>query len=283
MRQGAGYARPLPHKSVEMAIAMKTINKSIYMTHKIRLLDLELDSISEKDLIQEIITSIKSGKGGWVLTPNVDILRKYHTDQSLHKYFSQATYLPPDGTPLIWAGQLQGTPFRGKMSGSSLIYSLTEQLAKERSKILLLGGNPGTGEKAKAVLASRYPGINIGEPVCPPFGFEHQPEYLSSLRSIVAREQPDFVYICLPFPKGELVIEYLKESFPKLWFHNFGVSLSYVTGEIRQAPKWLNLIGGEWIFHLIQEPNRLFKRYIIDGIPFGMKLLLHSIFKRLAM
>ena len=136
---------------------MRSIRGNTYES-KVWMMDLEMDNISETDIIKNVISGIKKKKGGWILTPNVDILRSYHISKDLHVFFNQATYLVPDGTPLIWASKIQGTPFQDKISGSRLIYPLTEELAKNRFKILLLGGNSGTGEKAKKILQNRYPG-----------------------------------------------------------------------------------------------------------------------------
>ena len=258
---------------------MRILERKTYR-NKVSLMGLEIDNIREKNLIQNIVTAIKNGEGGWILTPNLDILRSYHVNKDLHRYFKQVTYLIPDGTPLIWASKIQGTPFHEKISGSRMIHPLTQELAKNNFRILLLGGDSGVAEKAKIILENKYPGIKICGAICPPRGFENSLSYLKSLKNTISQQKPDFVYICLSFPKGEMLIEYLKNAFPSMWFMNFGISLSYVTGDIKQAPKWLNAIGAEWIIRLIQEPKRLFERYIIHGIPFCFQLLLSAIVKR---
>ena len=67
---------------------------------------------------------------------------------------------------------------------------------------------------------------------------------------------------------------------PASWFLGVGVSFSFVSGEIRHAPRWMRKIGFEWVHRLVQEPGRLFKRYVIHDIPFAIRLLAHAAMRR---
>ena len=88
------------------------------------------------------------------------------------------------------------------------------------------------------------------------------------------------MYVGLGFPKQERLIEAVRDVLPASWFLGVGVSFSFVSGEIRQAPRWLRRIGFEWVHRLVQEPGRLFKRYVIHDIPFAIRLLVHAAARR---
>ena len=182
--------------------------------------------------------------------------------------------------PLIWASKLQRTPLPERVCGSNLILSISQAAATNNRTVFLLGGDPGTAESAKAELEKRYEGINIVGTHCPPFGFEGEEQQYENLVNTVAETQPDIVFVALGFPRQERVIERLRQHLPNAWFIGVGISFSFVTGQVRRAPKWMQKTGLEWVHRLAQEPNRLIRRYLIDDIPFALRLLINATFKR---
>ena len=95
------------------------------------------------------------------------------------------------------------------------------------------------------------------------------------------RARPDIVFVGLGFPKQEHLILRLRPRFPSIWFVSCGISLSYVSGDVTRAPSWAQHAGLEWLFRLAQEPRRLARRYLVDGLPFCARLLASSAWKRL--
>jgi N-acetylglucosaminyldiphosphoundecaprenol N-acetyl-beta-D-mannosaminyltransferase len=182
--------------------------------------------------------------------------------------------------PLIWASRVQGTPLPERVAGSSLCLSLSEKLARQSSSIYLLGGNPGVAKQAAQILQDRFPGLRIAGTHCPQIGFEKDAEQLESIRQQLIHANPDVVYVALGSPKTEKLIQLLRHDLPKTWWIGIGISLSFITGEVRRAPRWMQASGMEWIHRMAQEPTRLGKRYLIDGIPFALKLLSYSLLKR---
>ncbi|MDX1565780.1 MAG: WecB/TagA/CpsF family glycosyltransferase, partial [Phycisphaeraceae bacterium] len=109
------------------------------------------------------------------------------------------------------------------------------------------------------------------------------PEQLAAIRRRLLEARPDIVFVGLGFPKQERIIERFREDLPETWWLGVGVSFSFVSGQIRRAPLWMQRAGLEWVHRLAQEPLRLARRYLIDDIPFGIKLLGSSLLQRFRM
>ena len=88
------------------------------------------------------------------------------------------------------------------------------------------------------------------------------------------------ILVALGCPKQERLIDTLRADYPKAWFFGIGISLSFVTGDVKRAPTWIRRLGLEWVHRLLQEPGRLAKRYILVGIPFAFRVLGGSILAR---
>ena len=117
-------------------------------TLRIQLLGLPLDAVTESHAVSHIIEKIERKQGGWVITPNLDHLRRFTSDPEFAAYFSQADLVLCDGMPLVWASKLQGTPVPQRVAGSDLIWSLSAAADDRGIPIYLLGGDPGIAAAA---------------------------------------------------------------------------------------------------------------------------------------
>jgi N-acetylglucosaminyldiphosphoundecaprenol N-acetyl-beta-D-mannosaminyltransferase len=116
---------------------------------------------------------------------------------------------------------------------------------------------------------------------CPPFEFEDDHEELARIRRTLRAAQPDLVLVGLGFPKQERVIRLLRPELPGAWFAGVGISLSFLAGDQPRAPVFLQRAGLEWMHRLWHEPRRLFRRYVIHGIPFSARLFGWALMRRL--
>lgn len=232
------------------------------------------------EALDVIAQAIGRGRGGWVITPNLDILRQAERDAWLRDTVNRADLVLADGMPLIWASRLQGTPLPERVAGSTLVVELAKRCAAEGWRLFLLGGAPGAAEAAAAVMVQRDPGLTIAGIHCPPMGFENSPEQMQTIRDRLADARPDVVYVGLGCPKQERLIEAVRDVCPDAWWLGIGISLSFIAGDVARAPRWMQRIGLEWTHRLLQEPGRLARRYLVDGIPFATKLLLGALCAR---
>jgi N-acetylglucosaminyldiphosphoundecaprenol N-acetyl-beta-D-mannosaminyltransferase len=224
-----------------------------------------------------------AGRGGWVVTPNLDILRQCVRDPGIQQLVSRADLVVCDGTPILLASHLQGTPLPGKVCGSNLINSLPAAAARAGLPVYLLGGAPGTADEAARVLRARHPELQLVGTHCPPFGFEQDEREIARIAAAIAAARPRIVFVALSFPKGERLIERIRDAAPDAWWVGVGISFSFLCGHVRRAPRWMQHAGLEWVFRLTQEPRRLAQRYLVQGLPFGAELVLRALAGRFSL
>ncbi len=247
---------------------------------RVSLMGISFWRVTERELVDHVIAESAAGRGGWIITPNLDILRLGVQQAEIRALLGRADVLVADGMPLIWASKLKGTPLPERVSGSHIMWSIPEAAAKAGRNIYLLGGAPGAADACAGVLREKYPGIKITGTYCPPFGFEKSPEEMAKMRAAIEASPSDLIFVALSFPKGERLIEAVRDAAPKAWWIGVGISFSFVAGEVKQAPRWMQRAGLEWVHRLVQEPRRLAKRYLVHGIPFAFRLLLASTLRR---
>jgi len=248
---------------------------------RVPLMGMSIDPVTEAQAVGHVIDALAEGRGGVVVTPNLDHLRQYAAEPEVRDLYSRAHLVLADGMPIVWACRLAGTPLPERVAGSDLIWSLSAACARAGRSVFLLGGNPGAADDAARVLAERFPGLRVAGTLCPPMGFDADPAGMDAVRRALAESAPDVVFVGVSFPRSGRVSHDLHRDLPGAWFLGLGVSFSFVSGEIQRAPGLVQRLGLEWVFRLIQEPRRLFARYILHGLPFAARLGLHALRVRL--
>jgi N-acetylglucosaminyldiphosphoundecaprenol N-acetyl-beta-D-mannosaminyltransferase len=238
-----------------------------------RMMGAPMDVVTEADAVKAIVDAAEAGTGHWTITANLDHLRRYHRDPVQKGLIDEADMVVADGMPLIWASRLAGEPLPERVSGSSMVWSICEAASARHQSVFLLGGDPGVAERAAKVFQDRYPGLEIAGTYCPPVGFESNELELERIRHRVVEASPRIVFVALGFPKQDLLIRALRAHLPDASFLGVGISLSYATGDLSRPPTWICNFGLEWAYRLRQEPTRrLVRRYVIDGLPFSVRL-----------
>jgi N-acetylglucosaminyldiphosphoundecaprenol N-acetyl-beta-D-mannosaminyltransferase len=248
--------------------------------NRVALNGVEFDSAIEADVVAHVVTELADGRGGRIITPNVDILRRATTEAEARHHVGAATLVVADGAPLIWASRLAGTPLPARVPGSDLIWSLSAALCDAGRSVYLLGGEPGTAEIAASVLTDRFPTLSVSGFDSPPFGFDTDLVTLEQVCRRAAEAKPDLVFVGLGFPKQERLIEHLRDAMPETWFMGCGAAIGFVAGVRRRAPAWMQRTGLEWLHRLISEPRRLVRRYLLHDLPFAVRLLTASALRR---
>ncbi len=241
---------------------------------------IRFDVVTEREAIDWVLDELDAGRGGWMVTPNLAILRGACVDERCRRLVTSATFSVADGMPLIWASRLQGTPLPERVAGSTLVSTLSAAAAGRGRSLFLIGGEAGTAARTCEILRERHPNIDIRGSYYPEFGFEKDPAQIEAIREAIREADADIVYIALSFPKADVLIEQIRNEFPKMWFAGIGISFSFICGDVVRAPKWIQKIGLEWMHRFVQEPKRLARRYFIEGLPFAARLLGTSFLRR---
>ena len=271
-----------PTAAVTAKIAGRLTDSPAPLPPRVRLLGMPIDPVTEGQAIGHVLGSLAAGRGGWVITPNLDQLRLYRQRPALRAMYERAELVLADGMPLLWASRVQGTPLPARVAGSELICTLTAAAAAVgRSVFYLGGGQPETAARAARQLAADYPGLRVAGSYYPPFGFEHDRAEMGRIAAALAESRPEIVFVGLGFPKQERLIEALRPALPGAWFLGVGVSFSFVCGEIRRAPVWMQRLGLEWAHRMSQEPKRLIERYLLRDMPYALALFADATKRRI--
>jgi N-acetylglucosaminyldiphosphoundecaprenol N-acetyl-beta-D-mannosaminyltransferase len=242
-----------------------------------RLMSAPMDVVTEADAVRTIVDAAASGQGHWTITANLDHIRRYHQDPVAKSLIDAADLIVADGMPLIWASRLAGQPLPERVSGSNMVWSICEAASRRQQSVFLLGGDPGIAKRAAQIFRDKYPGLPIAGIACPPLGFEDNERELNCIQRQVTEAAPRIVFVALGFTKQDLMIRLLRSSLPCASFLGVGISLSYATGDLSRAPDWVCRLGLEWAYRLSQQPTRrLLRRYLVDGLPFGVRLMMSA-------
>jgi N-acetylglucosaminyldiphosphoundecaprenol N-acetyl-beta-D-mannosaminyltransferase len=248
--------------------------------HKVDLMGLTIDRVSEREAIDTALAGVRAGRGGWICPANLDVLRQVVSDPGVSELVEQADLVVADGMPLVWASRVQRAPVPERVAGSSLAVTLPGAAAQAGASIFLLGGDPGVADAAAERLAGEHPNLRIAGTHCPPRGFERSSAALAELERAVLAARPNIVFVGLGFPKQERTILRLRPLLPAAWFVSCGAGLSFASGALERAPGWAQRFGLEWLHRLAQEPRRLARRYLRDGVPFLVRVLASAVRRR---
>jgi N-acetylglucosaminyldiphosphoundecaprenol N-acetyl-beta-D-mannosaminyltransferase len=240
-----------------------------------------LDKLDQRTLVETFLAGARARHGGWIVTPNLDILRQFTINPESRELILAASHRVADGAPIVWASRLAGTTVPERVTGSDLASSMPEAAARAGLSVFLLGGNPGVAAAAAAHLEAHRPALGRVEFHCPPLGFEDDPGELERIREALAGARPSLVLIGLGFPKQERLIRLLRTEMPETWFVGVGISLSFLAGEQPRAPAVLQRLGLEWLHRLCHEPRRLFRRYVVEDLPFSLRLFVWALIQRI--
>ena len=242
---------------------------------------LGFDRLTERQVINQVLGALSQGRGGWIATPNIDICQAAQRDLGLARLLRTASLVVPDGMPLLWAARLRGEQLPERVTGSSLIFTLSAAAARAGRSVYLLGGPPGVPERAADRLRQRYPDLIVAGCYAPPWGFERSGEGVQAVRRRLVAARPDIVFVGLGCPKQERLIAAVGPHLPTAWYLGCGAAIPLAAGTVRRAPRWMQQAGLEWLFRLLSEPRRLFHRYVVADLPFAVRLLAASATERL--
>src|SRR5919201_556535 len=166
---------------------------------RVSLMGMQIDRVTENQAVATIGRSLAAGRGGWVITPNLEHLRQFSKQADLRPFFENADLVLADGMPLVWASRLAGTPLPARVAGSDLIWSLSSEAGRRGSSVFVLGGTREAGWEAARRLKEKCPGLRIAGMIYPPHGFERDDRAMEQIESILVDLEPDIVYVGLGF------------------------------------------------------------------------------------
>ena len=239
---------------------------------RVNLLNVWIDNLSKIELLERI-------KHGVVFTPNVDHLIKLQKDKDFFTAYSSADYILCDSKVLIYASRFLGTPIKEKTSGSDFFPAFYNyHTSNENIKIFLLGAAQGVASKAQEKINSKVGRNIVVEAHSPSFEFENNEKECMEIVEMINSSEATVLAIGVGAPKQEKWIYKYKNQLPNIKiFLAIGATIDFEAGNIKRSPTWMSNWGLEWLYRLLSEPKRLWKRYLIEDLPFLWLILKQKI------
>lgn len=209
-------------------------------------------------------TFISSQKPHYIAVVNAAKLVKMRHDEALRQSVLTANIVGADGVPVVWASRLLGSPLPGRVNGTDLMMILLEKGNQQGYRIFFFGAQAEVLERVLDVVHKDYPGFKIAGSR---HGYFTEDEEWDIVRQIQA-SQADILFIAFGTPKKELWIRKYLQAMEVPVVHGVGGSFDVLAGVIPRAPVWMQNYGLEWLFRLLQEPRRMWRRYLYTNTQF---------------
>lgn len=232
------------------------------LKEKLNLLGVNIAPLNPSKVLDELCRIADGDSyGHYVCVTGVHgVIESLHDNEILAAH-NEADLCVPDGMPLSWAGWFYGFKEMDRVYGPDLMLRLLETSAQKKYTCYFYGGKEGIAAELKQKMEQRFPGLKIVGTFTPPFRPLNEDEEKKFFKEINTLK-PDFLFIGISSPKQELLMRSLKDKVRAKVMLGVGAAFDFLTGNTPQAPRWMQRSGLEWLYRLISEPKRLWKRYL---------------------
>ncbi len=226
-----------------------------------------IHAINPQSAVEIVRAALASSDKGYICVTGVHGVMEAQKDREFLAILNSAFLVTPDGMPTVWVGRMQGHPGMARVFGPEFMLDVCRASVAWGTRHFLYGGQDGVAMELATTLRQLCPGINIVGTYTPPFRPLHDDER-GRLQRIVADAAPDIIWVGLSTPKQEkFMAEYLPLLRTKLMV-GVGAAFDLHTGRIKDCDEWIKRAGLQWLHRLCQEPQRLWKRYLINNPKF---------------
>jgi N-acetylglucosaminyldiphosphoundecaprenol N-acetyl-beta-D-mannosaminyltransferase len=247
---------------------LKPPSPQLCLTEKVDILGVPIDNLSMNDFLHNL-------HKGTVFTPNVDHLMNARKYKDFGQAYSIADYKLCDSQILFFASRFLGSPIVEKISGSDL-FPAFYQHHKENPDItiFLLGGLGTSSQKARENINKKINRNIVVEAYSPPFGFDQDKEESLQIVRRINESEATVLAIGVGAPKQEKWISQYRQYLTSVnIIFAIGATIDFEAGLVPRAPQVVSTMGVEWLYRMMMEPKRLWKRYLINDLPFIWLLL----------
>lgn len=238
-----------------------------FQTHTaFNVLGVRVDAVQIPDVVAQMQAWISAGtRGHFIAVTGMHGVVEAQHEPSLKQILNSADLVVPDGMPLVWLARWRGYALKRRVYGPELMETFCRETGS-RYRHFLYGGAPGVPELLARILTDRQ-GVRVVGTYSPPF----RPLTLAEseeVATLINRATPDVLWVGLSTPKQEQWMYERRNTLRVPVMLGVGAAFDLNSGRVRQAPRWIREHGLEWLFRLLLEPRRLWKRYLLYGSKF---------------
>jgi N-acetylglucosaminyldiphosphoundecaprenol N-acetyl-beta-D-mannosaminyltransferase len=228
---------------------------------RLRVLSLFPNITSLEKVIERVEKLIELQKGGYICFSTVHMVMEAYDDPEFAHRVNSADYIVTDGMPIVWMQKLQGAKEASRVRANDLMIELCRYAEKKGFSVGFYGSKPSVLEKILQRARKEFPNLKIVYAFSPPFRELSQQEDEEIIKAI-KESDPDILFVGLGCPKQENWMAKHKGRLRTVML-GVGASFDFFAGNVKECPNWLGKLGLEWLFRLLQEPKRLWRRYLI--------------------
>jgi len=210
---------------------------------------------------------IANSRPGYVCVTGVHGVMEAQKDPGLRSILNEAAINLPDGMPMTWVGRLQGFRFMDRVFGPDFMTAMCRLSVERGYRNFLYGGKSGVAEDLRQRLQQRFPGLQVVGTYTPPFRALSSAEE-EQLAMQVAEARPQILWVGLSTPKQEQFMAKFVGRLQVPLLVGVGAAFDFHTGKIRDCSGWIKRAGLQWLHRLMQDPKRLWKRYLHNNPSF---------------
>jgi N-acetylglucosaminyldiphosphoundecaprenol N-acetyl-beta-D-mannosaminyltransferase len=203
-----------------------------------------------------------------VMGPNAFLVTLAQTNHAFAEALAQASLCLPDGMSVVWGSRVLGKPIPERVTGGDFMEQMCALVAGAGKSVYFLGGLPGAAEAARLILTDRYPGLIVAGTDCPAKGFDQDPDAMHAVLARICEARPDLLFVAFGAPKQEIWMLDHCRKLPIGAAISVGAAFDTQAGLRKRAPAWTHALGVEWLYRLVMEPRRLWRRYLIGNTQF---------------
>lgn len=238
---------------------------------RVNVLGIGVSTLNLDTALAAIGNALAQKKRGYVCVTGVHGVMESQSDPALRDILNRAFLNTPDGMPMVWAGKLRGFRDMDRVYGPDLMHLVCDWSRQQNYTHFLYGGADGVAQELKQRLEGKFPGLKIAGTYTPPFRALTTAEEAELIRTVDALK-PDILWVGLSTPKQERFMAQYGSKLAATLMFGVGAAFDFHAGRVRQAPRWMQRSGLEWLFRLGCEPKRLWKRYLRNNPIFAWKI-----------
>lgn len=247
-------------------------SRAVELPARVNVLGVGISVLNLDLAVRTLAEAVRTGTRGYVCVTGVHGVMESQSDAALRRIHNRSLLTTPDGMPMVWLGRMAGHREMDRVYGPELMERVFEWSRGSGATHFFYGGNVGVAEELKARLEARFPGIRIVGTYTPPFRPLNADEE-AALVARVAGLKPDFFWVGLSTPKQERFMDGYGPKLAATVMLGVGAAFDFHAGRVRQAPRWIQRSGFEWLYRLLSEPKRLWKRYLTNNPRFVWRIL----------
>jgi N-acetylglucosaminyldiphosphoundecaprenol N-acetyl-beta-D-mannosaminyltransferase len=232
-----------------------------------QVLGVDVDAVDMEEALGHVAAFLQSFRKGYVCVASVHGVMEAQRNAQLLEVYSHSAMTIPDGMPLAWVGRMQGHAGMQRVTGPDLMLEVFRRKEFAQATHFLYGGREGIATELRDRLQQQYPWVKIVGTYTPPFRDLSNSEEAEFITSIAALK-PDIIWVGIGCPKQEIFMaRHLPDLETKLMF-GVGAAFDFHTGHIRDCADWIKRAGLQWLHRLLQDPKRLWRRYLSNNPAF---------------